>query len=396
MEPVPAAPPAALIRLAGKLAGDVARGTPERGEPAQLDTNRYLDPRRLADEVALMRQGPVILGHAAELPRSSRMAVERLGLPLLLSRDADGQVHGHYNVCRHRGMRLAEPGAAACRNHVCPYHGWTYALDGSLTGLPHRDCFDALPQGLRAFPLVERHGLLWGWPALEGKPAPQDLDPWLGGIGAELDWFGIPQAAMFRRVEREQRCNWKLIVEAFLEGYHIRVLHRNTIFPFFLDACAVSQPVGPHFRSAAARRGIAGRAADAPLDLRQDCTFTHYLFPNTILIFHPDYTSLITLWPLAADRVTWSHTLLVPAGQMDESWRAHWEKSFGLIEQGVFQKEDLYACEGIQAGMASGANAHMNFGRLEYVLPQFHAEWDRRLAATAQAIGPQMNANTRQ
>ncbi len=379
MTPPPATPPETLVRLAEKLAGDVARGMPERGQPARLAVERYLDPARLAAELELMRRGPVILGHAAELPRGSRIAVERLGLPLLLSRDAQGQVHGHYNVCRHRGMRLVEAGTAACRNFVCPYHGWTYGLDGRLTGLPHREAFDELPEGLRAFPLLERHGLLWGWPALEGKAAPQDLDAWLASLGAELDWFGLPQAALFRRVEMDKRCNWKLVVEAFLEGYHIRSLHRNTISPFFLDAAAVSEAVGPHFRSAAARRGLAERAPGAALDLRLDCTFTHYLFPNTILIFHPDYASLITLWPQAPDRITWSHALLVPAADLTEELRPHWQKSFELIEQGVFQNEDLYACEGIQAGLASGANSHLQAGRLEYVLNQLHAEWDRRL-----------------
>jgi phenylpropionate dioxygenase-like ring-hydroxylating dioxygenase large terminal subunit len=374
-------PPAALTRLAEKLAGDVARGTPERGAPAQLAVERYLDPARLAAEVEAMRGGPVLLGHASELPPSSRIAVERLGLPLLLSRDPEGQVHGHYNVCRHRGMRLVEPGAGPCRGFVCPYHGWSYGLDGRLGGLPHRDAFDHLPEGLRPFPLLERHGLLWGWPAIEGREPPQALDAWLGGIGAELDWFGLPGAALFRRVEMEKRCNWKLIVEAFLEGYHIRALHRNTISPFFCDASTVSERVGAHFRSAAARRHMAERAPGAAPDLRLDCTFTHYLFPNTILIFHPDYASLISLWPLAADRVLWSHALLVPAAQLTEALRPHWEKSFELIEQSVLQKEDLYACEGIQAGLASGANRHLSAGRLEYVLGQLHAEWDRRLAA---------------
>jgi phenylpropionate dioxygenase-like ring-hydroxylating dioxygenase large terminal subunit len=374
------AAPATLARLAEKLAGNVARGTPERGEPARLAVARYLDPARLAAEVDLMRRGPVILGHASELPPGSRLAVERLGLPLLLSRDARGQVFGHYNVCRHRGMRLAEPGTAGCRNLVCPYHGWTYGLDGRLSGLPHRDAFDELPEGLRAFPLLERHGLLWGWPALEGREPPQDLGGWLDGIGAELDWFGLPDAALFRRVEMEKRCNWKLIVEAFLEGYHIRTLHRDTISPFFFDATAVSERAGAHFRSAAARKRMAERSPGAALDLRLDCTFTHTLFPNTILIFHPDYASLITLWPQAPDRVTWSHALLVPAAQLSEELRPHWEKSFALIEEGVFQKEDLYACEGIQAGLASGANTHLHAGRLEYMLGQLHAEWDRQLA----------------
>ncbi|MDR3418236.1 MAG: SRPBCC family protein [Nevskia sp.] len=372
--------PSTLTRLAHRLAEDVARGTPQQGTPAQLDVQRYLDPRRLEAELALMRRGPVILAHASELPRSGRLAVQRLGLPLLLSRDAQGAVYGHYNVCRHRGMRLVEPGAAECRSFVCPYHGWTYALDGRLTGLLHRETFDRLPLGLRPFPLVERHGLLWGWPALEGREPPQDPQQWLGGIGAELDYFGLTQAAVFRRTEVERRCNWKLVVEAFLEGYHIRVLHRDSIYPFFLDAATISEPVGPHFRSAAARRRLSGLAPGTIPDLRLDCTFTHYLFPNSVLIFHPDYTSLITLWPLAPDRVLWSHALLVPAPSLTEDTREHSDRSFELIERNVFQNEDLVACEGIQAGLASGANVSLSCGSLEGALGQLHAEWDRRLS----------------
>jgi phenylpropionate dioxygenase-like ring-hydroxylating dioxygenase large terminal subunit len=372
------AAPSSLRLLAQRLAADAEAGRREQGSPLKLPVARYLDPERLAREQAQMRLGPLILAQSSEIPRGGCLALDRLGLPLLLARDAEGQLHGHYNVCRHRGMRLVETGGE-CRNLVCPYHGWTYALDGRLTGLPHRESFDALPESLRAFPVAERHGLVWGWPAAQGREPPQDLGAWLGAIGPELDWFGLPQAVVFRRAEIERHCNWKLIVEAFLEGYHIRVLHRDTIYPFFLDATAVSETQPPHIRSAAARRRITVRGG-APVDLRLDCTFTHYLFPNTVLIFHPDYTSVITLWPLAPDRVLWSHAMLVPESQRTEQAFPHWDKSFRLIEEGVFQSEDLRACEGIQAGLASGANECLTAGRLEYALAGFHHEWDRRLA----------------
>ncbi|MBL6750647.1 MAG: aromatic ring-hydroxylating dioxygenase subunit alpha [Nevskia sp.] len=386
--PLPAAPaaPDSLLRLARRLAADVEAGRPQRGPAFEIDVQRYLDPQRFAGELAVMRRGPVILAHGSQLPVSGRLALDRLGLPLLLTRDAGGVVHGHYNVCRHRGMRMVEAGpAAACRNLVCRYHGWVYGLDGRLTGVRHRDAFDELPAGLRAFPVVERHGLIWGWPEAEGREPPHALEPWLSGIGAELDYFGLGDSVAFGHYEVERKSNWKLVVEAFMEIYHIASLHRNTIDRFFLDSVAVSEPAGEHIRSAVGRRSLSGRSPDAPLDLRNDCTFTHYLFPNTILIVHPDYVSLVTLWPTAPDRVGWSHTLLIPAAQNNAAMREHWEKSFRLIEQGVFQSEDLEACEGIQAGLLSGANQALHCGRLEHAIGGFHREWDRRLGLAAEA-----------
>jgi phenylpropionate dioxygenase-like ring-hydroxylating dioxygenase large terminal subunit len=383
--PAPEAPES-LLRMARRLADDVLAGQAQRGPSYQVDVQRYLDPQRLSAELAAMRRGPVILAHGSELAPSSRLALDRLELPLLLTRDAAGTVHGHYNVCRHRGMLLVEPGAAApCRALVCRYHGWAYGLDGKLTGVRHRDSFDELPEGLRSFPVVERHGLIWGWPAAEGTQPPHELEGWLAGIGAELDYFGVGRSEVFGRYEVERKCNWKLAVEAFMEIYHIASLHRSTIDRFFLDSVAISEPAGDHIRSAVGRRSLSGREAQAPLDLRNDCTFTHYLYPNSVVIVHPDYVSLVSLWPLAPDRTWWSHMLLIPAEQNTEARHEHWEKSFRLIEEGVFQSEDLVACEGIQAGLRSGANTSLNCGRLEHAIGGFHREWDRRLAAVAEA-----------
>lgn len=210
--------------------------------------------------------------------------------------------------------------------------------------------------------------------------AAMDLDAWLGGLDGELEFLGTADSVIYRRLDVVRQCNWKLVIEAFLEAYHIRVLHRDTIYPFFLDSAAASEQVGLHLRSVAARRRLLEDGAPAQAwDLRERCTFTHFLFPNTVLIFHPDYTSLISLYPLAPDRTRWVHTMLVPAARNTPDWAPHWEKSFNLIEQGVFQKEDLYAAEGVQAGFASGANAQLTFGRLEYLLGHFHRTIDAEL-----------------
>lgn len=392
--------PPVLQALAEKLAGDVAAQCYQIGEPATAPVERYLSADWLARERGrLFLSKPLVLAHASELPAPGAvLRHDALGLPLLLTRDAQGRAHGFLNVCRHRGMRLVEEGSCSRKTLVCPYHGWTYELDGCLRHIPHPEFFPNLvpspsgqgervrvrgPEGdagttrLVSIPVEQRAGLIWG---IAQPGAKLNLDEYLGPLPEELEFFGLNGAAVFRRTDVVRRCNWKLIIEAFLEAYHIRVLHRDTIYRFFLDSAAASEHVGPHIRSVAARRAIS-EAANIPRaqwNLRELCTFTYFLFPNTVFIFHPDYSSLITLYPLAPDSVRWVHRMLVPKAEL-EPRREHWEKSFELIENGVFQGEDLFASEGIQAGMASGANTHLNFGRLEFLLGHLHRTIQREL-----------------
>ena len=169
-----------------------------------------------------------------------------------------------------------------------------------------------------------------------------------------------------------------MIVDAFLESYHIRVLHKDTIWPYFTDGITAAQRFGPHISSLVARRGAVDWAkAREPVPQTQDtlrrlATPSHVIFPNTITIFHPDYLSLITLYPVGPERLRWSHRMLVPASKMTPDWTPHWEKTFALIEQGVFQKEDIHCAVQIQAGMRTGANQFLRAGRIEQALGWYH------------------------
>jgi phenylpropionate dioxygenase-like ring-hydroxylating dioxygenase large terminal subunit len=303
------------------------------------------------------------------------------GKPLLIVRDTDGGLHGLLNTCRHRGMRLVEDRACARRTLVCPYHGWTYALDGRLRHVPMAETFPGLDREaleLVRFPVAEHGGFVWGNP----RPGARlDVNAWLGVIADDLHWLGIPDAVLFRRIETERACNWKLVIEAFLESYHIRVLHRDSIYPFFEDAQAVSDDVGPHIRSVVARRRITEGTvwSEDPREVRDRVTYSYFMFPNTVLIFHPDYASAISLYPLAPGRTRWVHAMLVPANKAGEDWTPHWEKTLALMEGRVFQREDLYAAEGIQEGLTSGANPFVRFGTLEFQLASFHRSIEARL-----------------
>jgi phenylpropionate dioxygenase-like ring-hydroxylating dioxygenase large terminal subunit len=177
-------------------------------------------------------------------------------------------------------------------------------------------------------------------------------------------------------------CNWKLVQDAFLDGYHVTRLHKKTVGPFFPDAVAESDNLGDHIRSAVARNEIA-EAVDQPrekLDLRRMVTFSYTVFPNAVLIFHPEYTSIISLFPQGPDKTIFAHTMLTPTPPASEEQRDHFLRSFELIDGGVFQAEDIFVSEGAQRGMASGANSHLIFGGLEEAAVRFHGIIDRELA----------------
>ncbi len=359
---------------------------------ARIPVENYFGAAVREAEIAhLFRALPLIVGHAAELPPGHVRAHDEYGVPMLLTRDAEGRFRAFLNVCRHRGMRLVDASAVAQpkASVVCPYHGWTYRLEGSLRHRLHADAFDACDasaESLVALPCAERHGLLWVVPA---PGAPIDVAAHLGGLDGELPFYGIAGLRPFRIAHAEYPANWKLIVDAFLEAYHIRVLHKDTIYPFFADGLTGTERFGPHIQSLVARRAAEAWAneAEAPLPggMAELCALTtpsHVIFPNTITIFHPDYLSLVTLYPAGPERLSWTHRMLIPADRATPDWTPHWEKTFRLIEEGVFQKEDIACAIGIQRGLRSGANAYLTAGRAEQAVGWFHADVARHLAAT--------------
>ena len=343
------------------------------------DTDRFIRERE-----QIFWRTPQIIAHASQLPRPGDVLIhDWLGLPLLTARDQDGRVGSVMNVCRHRGMRLLkDEGHYQLTSLICPYHTWTYGLDGRLRNIPRMESFtdiDPEQHGLVAVPTEERHGLIW----LQATPGePMDLDAHLAGLGFDLDLFGFPEYHFFKQSIKRVRCNWKLVQDAFLDGYHVVRLHKNTVAPYFPDALAESDRVGRHIRSAVARNEIAEtRDLDAPdLDLRRHATFSYTLFPNAILVMHPDYNSVISLFPQSADETIFVHSMLVPLWPLREESRAHYERSFNLIDGGVFEAEDLHVCVEAQKGFVSGANDSLLFGALEKAAAEFHQIVEQALA----------------
>jgi phenylpropionate dioxygenase-like ring-hydroxylating dioxygenase large terminal subunit len=335
------------------------------GEPFAVPVSIYRDVARCDRERERLFSGPRIVAASASLAPGACLPVDIPGrVGALVVRGTDGVVRAFANACRHRGTRLVDAPCAA-KAFVCPYHAWTYDHAGSLVHVPHTEAFrgvDLDARGLRPLPVHERYGLVW---------LGDDLDRYLDPIADDVAALGLDQHVLWQRSRTTRRCNWKLVIEAFLDGYHIRVLHRASVYRFFLDAASLAERAGDHIRAITGRRALLEAPADlSGVDLRQLATPSLVLFPSTVVVEHPDFISIMTMHPLAPDETEWDHMMLVPAARAGEA--EHWARSWALIEDGVFQREDLWVCEQAQRSIASGAIDELLFGSLESPVRDFH------------------------
>ena len=151
------------VQIVRRLLAHIDAGTTDEGEVWREPVENYLDPRRFADELRLLRSLPSVFMPSAAIPNPGDR-VERVcfGTPLFAVRGSDRRARVFRNACRHRGMALVA-GAGCSHALVCPYHGWTYRLDGSLAHVPHADAFpdlDMAARGLVEVSSVEADGLI--------------------------------------------------------------------------------------------------------------------------------------------------------------------------------------------------------------------------------------------
>ena len=365
------------LNLARLLA--TGEGTQSAGV-TNVPASVYIDPARFALEKArLFDKFPQVIAPSALLPEpNSAVAHDGFGLPLLITRDKNGEAHVFWNVCRHRGTRLVEESAVQhAPRIVCPYHAWTYSADGSLTGMPRPDTFPGLDRSqhqLRALPSLEAGGLIWfGRDGVDFTDA-QALAP-------EFDAFGLAGHHLYRHHVHDVASNWKLIMDAFLEGYHVQRLHASTIARFFTDGISVADSVGIHQRSAVGRTEYLARIDhhDWPA-LRSVITFAYQLFPATIIIMSPDYVNLMVLMPQSEGRTLVEDFMLIPEAPKTPEEEDHWERSCTLLDEGVFGGEDYRAAVLGQAGLASGSIDEITLGTLEGGIRAFHDQVERALA----------------
>lgn len=326
-------------------------------------------------------------GRAAELASPGDFVVRTVGTEsVIITRDELDGLRAFHNVCRHRGSRLCERESGRFDGRIqCPYHAWTYALDGRLIGAPHMAGtagFDRADWPLHTVAVAEWEGFVFY--ALAGEPEPfaQAFAPLIG----RFTRFSLPSLVGVRRIEYDVRANWKLIHENYSECYHCSPVH-----PALARLTPPSSGENDLYEGAflggfmvltddAASMTMSGRACGVsvgdlpPDDLRR--VYYYSIFPNTLLSLHPDYVMVHTVWPQAPDRTRvvceWLfHPAALEAPGFDpDDGVAFWDMT---------NRQDWHVCELSQLGVSSRAYTPGPYSPRESLTAAFDAEVVRSL-----------------
>jgi len=253
-----------------------------------------------------------LLGFASEWAQPGDYKTDDYaGVPVLVLSGRDGVLRAFLNVCRHRGSKVVD-GCGNAKALSCPYHAWSYDLAGQVTHIPDERSFPGVKAErptLTALPLCERHGLVWviPRPAADGATS-FDIDPWLGELGDELEAYGFGGWTHYATREIRTRMNWKLAIDTFHEGYHIGVLHRDTIAPIFANAIDF-RTYGPHLRMSIPRRKIEKlkQQPEGQWDAVWNTALVYTMVPNAVFTINADNVQLWRMFPdeNRPDRITY-------------------------------------------------------------------------------------------
>ena len=351
--------------VAQRILDHIAQGTTDTGADVWREpVANYRSEERLAAELAVLRRLPVPFCPSAALPEAgSYVARDAAGIPILAVRGADGKARAFRNACRHRGTQVAS-GAGCAKSFVCPYHAWTYTLEGKLRHVPHQEGFPGLDKnthGLVEVQAEERLGLLF----LNQNETDHSKDP--------LPDLLRPDQPLFDTTERVLDVNWKVFLEGFIEGYHIRFTHPESFFPYgydnlnLIDLFGRSSRITYPFRRIRKLEAVpaAGRKVDGLL------TYVYHLFPNVLVIKLSRHTNVIVLEPLAADRTRQVTYVLANDPGEEALAEARRDRDF-VGNTGAL--EDLAVVSSIQKSIGSGANDAFTFGKFEGCIVHFHRE----------------------
>jgi phenylpropionate dioxygenase-like ring-hydroxylating dioxygenase large terminal subunit len=284
------------------------------------------------------------------------------GVPTIILRGENGTLRAFANSCRHRGSELLS-GKGNCRLIVCPYHSWSYKLDGSLNAAPEMQQtrgFDPSRHGLVPLRLESWGGFLF----LNFDDNAEDLRSYLGDLPERMAPYRLEEMACVRRREYEMACNWKLFVENAKESYHIATVHRSTINKYASARMAgywVEESRGAyvttfaqHEGSMALLKGDQGFPKLESLEGRREAggTTAPLIYPSTYLACTIDCAWYLELHPLGPERTRLVHGALVPRSRLAredfETVMANYYKRWDITIE-----EDILASERQQRGLES-------------------------------------------
>lgn len=355
------------IEVIQQVFDHIDKGTTDLGEATWHEpTVNYTSESRLQAEIDLMKRIPVAYAPSAALTEpGSYVAHNVAGVPVVVVRDREMNLRAFRNACRHRGMLLAE-GEGKASVFRCTYHGWAYSTDGKLQHVPHDAGFPDLD--FDSYGLVPIHDVLEkGGLVFVCLEEPVDQ-----GALTDLPTLIPEDHLVFDRAESDNNFNWKLNIEATLEGYHIKPTHETTFYPYGYDNLNVVETFGRNgrivfpFRRIEELRGV----PESERDITGKVTYVYNVFPICTVAVLTNHTSVTISEPLSPGRTriySWRMGNLAGSESEEELTKMRRDASF-VAETGLV--EDMEVIARIQAGLNSGANEHFTYGLYEKAIVQ--------------------------
>jgi Rieske 2Fe-2S family protein len=361
---------------------------PLRALEPGLDSAWYHDPAHHARELEVFWYGMwIAAGREEEWPAPRDYRVVAVGSQsILVLRDAGGALRAFHNTCSHRGSLLCveESGRLGSDRIVCPYHAWTYSLDGRLVGTPRQmavEGFDRVEHSLHEVAIDTWGGFVFIH--LAGEAAPP-LAGALADIPERFERHGLAGLRIGRRIVLDVRANWKLLVENFSECFHCPPVHPEfcAIVPAYGEAGAwglggtASQP---EYLPGARTLTLDGSARLPPLrglnDADRATLYAAQTFPpNLFLNVHPDYVNAQMMFPTGPESVRMVYDWLFEADRlpMPEADLEHYVRLWDLTN-----RQDARNCEWQQRGLQARTFAHGSYVPQEFDCHRFD-QWVRR------------------
>ncbi len=316
---------------------------------ATLPRQAFTDPQVFEREMErIYRPAWHCLGRTDEIPSAGDFHTYEIGgSGVVVVRTQEGTLRAYHNVCRHRGTRLVEAASGSGLKVLqCPYHAWTYSLDGRLKGAPHMEDmdFDPAEYGLHPVRVDEWRGFLFA--SLDPKARP--VTAYLGDLVARLAPYPLERLRLAHRVTYDIAANWKLVVQNANECYHCPGVHPQLVRLTPYTSGEEDMTQGPIFGgwmdfedgvTTLAPNGTTGRAPFPGLSLDDRRRVYYYvLYPANFISLLPDYVTLDWFIPVAPDRTRLMFDLYVDRDETDpaDDAMAFWDTT---------NRQDWHICE---------------------------------------------------
>jgi Rieske 2Fe-2S family protein len=285
------------------------------------------------------------------------VALRIMGESVLVVRTRDGSIKALANVCRHRGVEVAR-GAGHTPMFVCPYHAWTYDLDGKLKSAPFMGAGRNAPENCN---LLNYHVANWRgniFVNLSGEP--RDFDEFIAPFERDFGFLGFEKTKLARIVEFDMRCNWKLSLENLIDIYHVGTVHAKTFGSRYKDKDNFKFNLLPDGSTSlfyeAAPLTADGKSLVGKMPWLADRPDTFacvgLLWPNLRLSARSDYLRVWNIWPIEPGRTIMRLFMLFPEQALEQPDFPPKLDSYAEFMK-VAIEEDREMIESLQLGVAS-------------------------------------------